>query len=217
MIYFTADTHFWHFNIIGHSQRPVFPGVTAGKVPGWCSREEASIKMNELLIERWNSKITNNDIVYFLGDFAFCGKDKAIEILEQLNGEKHWILGNHDTQLAKKVGVFFEEVTDYMVLRVHDKNENEVQYHQPIVLMHYPILSWDGMHHKTWHLHGHSHGNLRGPQGYRLDVGVDTSNLYPYSYDDVKSIFKAREALAANVGLPLMQHVDHHVAKENNV
>lgn len=198
MIYFTADTHFYHYNIIKLCNRLPYFNLDE------YSREIATDMMNKRLIERWNERIKSGDEVYHLGDFAFCGKDKAITILEQLNGVKYWIRGNHDHDLAKKVGVFFEWVKDYHVLRVHDKSQQDDgewgQYHQPIALMHFPILSWENMHHGTWHLHGHCHGNLEKSKGMRMDVGVDTNNLYPYSYEDIKKEMIMRTIVP----------VDHH-------
>ena len=189
MIYFTADTHFYHKAIIKYCNRP--------------ARDVE--EMNALLVQRWNSAIGPEDEVYHLGDFAFCGKTKAIEILEQLNGKKHWILGNHDRQLGKKVGAFFDSIQDYKVLRVHDSYQTDEgefqQYHQPIVLMHFPILSWENMQHGTWHLHGHCHGNLAPTKACRMDVGVDTNNLFPYSYEQIKKIMVMRSIVP----------VDHHV------
>src|SRR5690606_13737518 len=119
---------------------------------------------------------------------------------------KYWIRGNHDYSLAKKpeVAEHFEWIRDYYMLRVHDKyeadNGDEQQFHQPIALMHFPILSWDGMHHGTWMLHGHCHGSLPDTGGQRMDVGVDTNNLYPYSYEDVKKRMVLRTVVP----------VDHH-------
>jgi calcineurin-like phosphoesterase family protein len=75
-----------------------------------------------------------------------------------------------------------------------------VQFHQPLILMHFPILSWEGMHHGSWHLHGHCHGSLPPTSQKRLDVGVDTHNLYPYSYMEVKDIMQSKK----------FSPVDHH-------
>ena len=52
--------------------------------------------MTEKLIKNWNSVVGKNDIVYVVGDFALCGKQKIIEIGNRLNGRKRLILGNHD-------------------------------------------------------------------------------------------------------------------------
>ena len=56
-IFFVADTHFFHKNIIKYCSQP-FLSIT---------------EMNETLIKNWNSKVSPGDIVFHLGDFAFCG------------------------------------------------------------------------------------------------------------------------------------------------
>lgn len=187
-IFFTSDTHFYHRNIIDFCNRP--------------ARDVD--EMNDKLIYLWNSKIKPTDEVYHLGDFAFCGIQKFLPILEQLNGVKHWIVGNHDYSLRKKEAVqeHFKWIRDYYMLRVHDSYTNEeesvVQYHQPIVLCHFPILSWDGMAHGSWHLHGHCHGSLPPTKMMRMDVGVDTNSLCPYEYGDIKKIMTLRSVVPVN-------------------
>ena len=52
MIYFTADTHFGHCNVIRFCDRP------------FASAEE----MDEAMIQNWNERVTGNDTVYILGD-----------------------------------------------------------------------------------------------------------------------------------------------------
>ena len=45
----------------------------------------------------------------------------------------------------------------------------------------------------TWHLYGHSHGNLPDKEDrLAFDVGVDCHNFYPLSYDEVKAIMKTK-------------------------
>jgi len=189
-IFFTSDTHFWHKHIIDYCARPA----------------RDLDEMHSKLIDLWNARIKPDDDVYHLGDMAFCGPTKFMPILEQLNGRKHWIRGNHDHSLAKKDAIAekFVWIRDYYVLRVHDQytDEEEVihQYHQPIVLCHFPILSWDNMASGSWHLHGHCHGSLPKTRMMRLDVGVDTNQLSPYSYEEIKKIMVMRSVVP----------VDHH-------
>lgn len=52
MIYFTADTHFGHCNVIRFCDGP------------FASAEE----MDEAMIQNWNERVTGNDTVYILGD-----------------------------------------------------------------------------------------------------------------------------------------------------
>lgn len=55
MVYFTADTHFGHENIIKFCDRP------------FASVEE----MDETLIANWNGRVRANDTVFILGDMFF--------------------------------------------------------------------------------------------------------------------------------------------------
>lgn len=204
MIYFTADTHFWHYNIIEYSNRPIWydDNVLGPPIPNWMDGNTACVGMNELIVRRWNEIVHPHDEVYILGDIFWCGVDKAHSILDKLNGIKYWIRGNHDV-LANKASIVshFEWVRDYYLLKVHDVYQDEEdetkfqQYHQPIVLSHFPFLSWDGLAHGTWHLHGHCHGTLPKTRSMRLDVGVDTNNMFPYSYEEIKKIMVMRSVV----------------------
>lgn len=80
MIYFIADTHFNHANIIKLGSRP-FQDVN---------------EMNEELINRWNKKVKRGDNVYHLVDFAFGKYNDINNIRLRLNGKVHLIIGNHD-------------------------------------------------------------------------------------------------------------------------
>lgn len=199
MKFFTSDTHFYHYNIIEICNRFSI---------GYRNKQEANDYMNELLIERWNSKISQTDEVYHMGDFFWCGAAKAKAILDRLNGIKFWIRGNHDKpgDLADQ----FVWVKDYYPLNVHDNFEDAdgdiKQYHQPIILCHFPLLSWDRMAHGSWHLHGHCHGSIDNTwnrTGLRKDVGVDTNGLYPYNYEEIKRHMTLRTVVP----------VDNHVPK----
>lgn len=79
-IFLIGDCHFGHRNIIKYCNRP------------FIDVEDMTRKQ----ISYWNSVVGKNDIVYVVGDFALCGKQKIIEIGQQLNGRKRLILGNHD-------------------------------------------------------------------------------------------------------------------------
>jgi calcineurin-like phosphoesterase family protein len=64
-IYFTADLHLDHANIIRYCNRP-FQDVQ---------------EMNECLIKNWNSCIQPNDQVYILGDLVFAFESRAISLV----------------------------------------------------------------------------------------------------------------------------------------
>lgn len=80
-IFFTADLHFGHTNIIKMCNRP------------FNSIEE----MDETLIANWNQTVRRNDEIYILGDLMLKGSaDVAHSYLSRLNGKKYFICGNHD-------------------------------------------------------------------------------------------------------------------------
>lgn len=175
MIYYTADTHFGHENIMKHSHRPF----------------ESVDKMDEILIKNWNDKVTNKDIIYILGDFCFrSGKDPEY-YLKQLNGRKVLLTGNHDGCIMKDIrnlSKYFEEITNYKEI-----NDNGTK----IVLSHYPIAEWNGFFRGALHFYGHIHNNVEN-KTYEImkdienayNVGVDILNFAPQSKEDVIKLNK---------------------------
>lgn len=71
MIYYTADQHFGHSNIIRFCDRP-FKNVT---------------EMDETLINNWNNAVSDEDIVYMLGDLIFRSEKSASYYVERLKGK----------------------------------------------------------------------------------------------------------------------------------
>ena len=175
MIWFTADTHFGHKNILEYSARP------------FSTIEE----MNEALIKNWNSKVANDDDVFHLGDVGLCSPSKLKEILNQLNGKIYLIRGNHEKS-AEACKERFEWIKDYYELSIDD--QEGYQGKQLVVLMHYAMRVWPASHFGTYHLYGHSHGELPDDtSSLSLDVGVDCHNYAPVSYEDVNRIMKTKK------------------------
>lgn len=113
-VFLIGDCHFGHKNIIRYCNRP-FKDVD---------------DMTEKLIKLWNNVVGNNDIVYVVGDFALCGKNKIIEIGQRLNGRKRLIMGNHDQasiETYKQAG--FEFVYNHPIVL----EEFFVVSHEPMV------------------------------------------------------------------------------------
>lgn len=113
MRYFIADTHFNHENIIKYCNRPF----------------ENAKEMNKYIIAKWNSVITQNDIVYHLGDVGFGTTEELKELVSRLNGTKILIRGNHDFKRGvngwKEVG-FSEVYRKRLIL------DNLILTHEPI-------------------------------------------------------------------------------------
>lgn len=172
MIYFTADTHFCHSNIINLSGRP-FKSIS---------------HMNQTLIQNWNSYVKEQDEIYILGDLFYRGTGSQVnEILNKLKGKKYLIRGNHDKFLDYDDfdSSAFEWVKDYYVLDYEKRK---------FILFHYPILEWQGYFRDSIHLYGHVHNSSKDPvQKERLDVlgtkainvGVDVNNYFPINIKDI--------------------------------
>lgn len=83
MVYFTADLHLGHNNIIKTCNRP-FSSVD---------------EMDDILIENWNKKVKGNDTVYIVGDLIWKGIDPK-PYLDRLKGKKILVRGNHDSRIG---------------------------------------------------------------------------------------------------------------------
>lgn len=176
--WFSGDLHFGHANIIRFCSRPY----------------ENLYKMEEDLILRHNSVVSNNDDYWNLGDFAYrCSPAHVINKIERLNGKIHIILGNHDKPLrsAYKKGMcdklissgkleIVGNVIDPTISITKTINRDGIQ----LIMGHYAQRTWKSSHHGVYHIYAHSHGNLP-PFGKSFDVGVDTNNYYPYSFKQI--------------------------------
>lgn len=160
MKYYISDLHLGHANILKLCDRP------------FGSVEE----MDNAIIERWNSVVTENDEVYILGDFNFRSSGSGAEYLKKLKGRKFLITGNHDNvtpemrSLCEWVGAYKE---------IHDGDIK-------IVLFHYPIAEWNGAYRGNLHFYGHIHNSFGSntyetmkkiPNAY--NVGADILDFTP--------------------------------------
>lgn len=177
-IWFTADLHIGHENIIKFCDRPF----------------ETPYEMDEEIIRMWNERVHRGDDVYILGDVGMCSTGYLCSVLQRLNGNKMLIAGNHDKGHRKKASFkkCFSWIKDVYTVKVPD--EDAFLGKQRIFLFHYACRTWDGSHHGVWHCYGHSHGTLPGRDDQlSIDVGVDVHNYVPISYEELKAIMTAKE------------------------
>ena len=143
--------------------------------------------MDHALIQNWNKVVSEDDIVFHLGDFAFADKSKWRQIANALKGRKYLIQGNHDRSDDIPTECF-EAVGDMMQVSIYDTE----------------LATWAGINRSICNLHGHIHStpDLNGT-GFDIviaknapwnqyDVGVDRNNFTPVSYEDLKTIFTKR-------------------------
>src|ERR1700731_4433987 len=169
-IYFTADEHYGHRNIIKYCNRP-FSDVN---------------HMNETLIANFNAKVPPNGLTYHIGDIFWdsVSIDEARRIMNRLNGRHILVWGNHDGTAEKltKQPIEqnpFERTADVILIRQDGAPK--------IFMSHYAHRVWPSSHKGSYHLFGHSHNQLPA-YGLSLDVGVDGNNYTPYSISEINKI-----------------------------
>lgn len=171
MNYYISDLHLFHENSIKFDDRP------------FGDLEE----MHKEIKDKWNSKITNGDTVYILGDVSFRGKnDDLIAYVSILKGHKILVKGNHDDVSDYRYQQLFDEICDYK--EIHDSIRGKSY---SLVLCHYPIFSWKKMGNGSVLLYGHTHNSEE--DAYYQKCLADMIN------NDCRHVYKT-EVKAVNVG-----------------
>jgi calcineurin-like phosphoesterase family protein len=194
MIFFTADQHFYHENILGLANRP-FTGMD---------------EMNTYLVQRWNEMVDEDDIIYHLGDFTLETAEYADRIFKQLNGRIK-VLGNHTHHdrrwLPANFGLSdFESGSGWAVeilpplQRLSFRDYTLERGNLNLVLCHFPMAIWESKHYDAVHLHGHSHGNYHRDNELVFDVGVDVQDYLPVSLDEILRLALNRKRTIVPVG-----------------
>lgn len=210
-VFFFSDFH--------HSHDPEWD------VPLWKLRGFNSIEEHDrVLMENWNKKVSENDIVFYLGDLIVgAGKEgynTFVNTLLKLEFNTLYVMpGNHYSGFKQLFDGNFahDSIDQFLRIKILSELRESIYFipnyyeisvnGQSIVLCHYPILSWNKMSQGAWHLHGHCHGNLHKTKwiennyykGKVLDIGPECNNE-PISFNELKQIFKSRIELK----------VDHH-------
>jgi calcineurin-like phosphoesterase family protein len=174
-IWLTSDTH------LAHNKDFI-----------WKPRGFNSIKeMNETIIERWNSVVGYNDIVYHLGDVMLGNNEEGLKLLSQLNGNIILALGNHDTDTRVQLFKTIKNIKDVQMgyrIKVGKKT---------FILSHYPQLVANGDDKKPiYSIHGHTHSQNKWsdiPHAY--NVNMDAHNCTPVNLNIIIEDIKERNLL----------------------
>lgn len=170
--FFWSDTHFGH-QCLGWEN------------PLWKRRGYETLEEHDVdLIYRWNEKITNEDVVFHLGDFLLGpnGKERFQSYIKRLNFKTLYLMpGNHPSGVKQNALERVDLQRDVQYL----PNYVEVLVKRPnfqlsLVLSHFPIVSWNHQAKGSVHLHGHCHGSLEQNPAFKVyyrgkvkDVGVE--------------------------------------------
>lgn len=192
-IFVSSDWHVGHSNVIQFDNRP-FRDLD---------------HMHRVLINNFNANVPENGVTYFLGDMGLCKAETIKSVVEQLNGTKILILGNHDKGANAMYQMGFDAVLYNAALVV--ANQLVTMSHCPLpgipreditnMKGAKPGECWHGeFKHKKFtvpnqgqfHLSGHIHSRpgrdvSHTIQGRQMDVGVSAHQFRPVSISEIES------------------------------
>ena len=182
MIYYIADTHFRDQAIFDKCKRPF----------------KSLDEMEEVIIQKWNAKVKDKDIVYVLGDITKDDDISSLEIFSRLNGHKHLIVGNHDHLLIEdiKESNVFESVK--FIDLIMDNNRK-------VCICHYPLMDWMEFNRQGILVYGHIHNKTpNNGHPYKMikdyykdlpayNCGVDVCGFEPRTLDELISLKEANK------------------------
>lgn len=154
--FFIGDTHFGHKNIIVFYPSPIRPGSSIQE-------------HDEILIQRWNSVVKQEDTVWHLGDFGICGSDRIVRVAQRLLGNKKIVLGNHDK--AHNLWAYFKLYG--------------VAYFEGRILSHIPVHESQLGKRFSENIHGHTHlHNMKDTRYW--NVSCEQINCTPIAWEELK-------------------------------
>lgn len=190
--FFSSDWHIGHKRIMEYC--PKSRALAGGDLK----------KMKQLILDGVRDTVGPNDTLYLLGDISFTTSVREVEelLMSIRVKELHLVVGNHEHTItgSRRLMNYFDSVSHYKEIKIGDDR---------LILMHYPIESWNHKYHGAYHLHGHTHmrnddrnedfhrGALQ-KMTRRFDVGIDSRDDFkPWKWEDIKQFIADREASAS--------------------
>jgi calcineurin-like phosphoesterase family protein len=148
-------------------------------------------EMNETMIERHNTKVKEQDTVYFLGDVVI--NKKYLELVKRMNGRKILVRGNHDIfkdEEYREVG--FEQLHGVRV------------FVDKFILSHIPLHPDCVTERFRVNVHGHLHANqvmswqvidediVYKPDPRYFCACVEQTDFTPLHFDEVEQRIQQR-------------------------
>lgn len=214
-IYFTADLHYGHINII--------KGQSVWKNKNACRDFSSVEEMNEKIIESINNIVTKYDTLYILGDVAFKNIYSLVDLMKKIRCKNvHLILGNHDQAIRDNKKFYIYEESETPTLLAYEflgrnimpnikyefrakelfkdvQKRLEITHEgQRFILDHFPLATWNQAMHGSIMIHGHVHGALDHSDLnlYHKRIDVDWGKFHrPVSLDEIVVLMKDRKNL----------------------
>lgn len=159
----------------------------------WGSRGFSSVEeMNDEIVRRHNQIVSPKDDVYILGDLMLgSNAENSIRRINEMNGNKIIIAGNHDTDRRRELYVTELNIPVYDALKIKYSG-----YH--FYLSHYPTLTAnlekESLKQCVLNLFGHTHQQTNFYQDipFMYHCGLDSHGCYPISLDQIIDEMKAK-------------------------
>ena len=140
--------------------------------------------MDRTLMANWNAVVRPDDDVWVVGDFVMGNGRTAQSYLDDLNGRKHLVRGNHDKAVTLEARGW-SSIQDMAEVSLEGRH---------LVLSHYGMRTWHRIGRSALMLYGHSHGRLPGFRtpsgGGTTDVGVDLCHYMLVQLDQILTQIK---------------------------
>lgn len=205
-VFFTADLHLGHGNIIKYCNRPFLTDLDkqallenggvwhSGSYKGdgasyWNITKEAIKMMDDTIINNINRDVKDNDRLFILGDFAFGSLSKYQEYKDRIKCENIILIrGNHDHYNVQSLF----ETYDSSLFNIHPYGN--------FYLNHYANVTWEKSHRGSIHLYGHcidDQSEILTTSGWKNYLTIDKNNTV-FSYKDGKIIKNSIEHVIIN-------------------
>lgn len=161
-IYFIGDLHLGDETIIKLERRPF----------------KNSYEQTDVCVANWNSLITDDDVVYVVGDFLDAHYSPYhLAKIQTLKGKKYLIRGNHDTLSDE----FYRKECNFINV-----------YDNPILIDDFWIISHDPKYINRYfpyanifaHVHNSPMYKTHSPRHYC--VSAERINFFPICFDNIK-------------------------------
>lgn len=169
-IFVVSDTHFGHSNILNFMDKDGhrFRGSLFSSVQ----------EMNETMVENWNSVVSDQDIVYHMGDVYFGNPKDAEKYISRLNGRKRLLLGNHDDGKCAVLQKHFQKIGLWRMFPEFN-----------VLLTHVPVHESTLNEKKSrFNLHGHIHQN-DSPSPLHINCCVEKHGYTPVELESLIPAF----------------------------
>jgi calcineurin-like phosphoesterase family protein len=166
--------------------------------------------MHKTLLNNFNAILSDNSILYVLGDVGMGGSGVMKNFITSLKGTKVLVRGNHDKGYNSMYNMGFDVVVDNIKLTIAGEDvtlshcPKRGVFREDVTGMRGAIEgdNWHGESREThnrlsvddygqFHLHGHLHapngGKSKVKDNKQWDIGIDGNNYRPVSISKIES------------------------------